>query len=276
MTASPALQLVGASPPLPIGALVVIKFGGTSLATASRLRRAARRVARLCRAGCRPVVVVSAAGHSTDRLLRRTGAAFGEPAAARLDTSRERDRALATGEDLSAALLAGALLAAGIPALSLRGAEAGILAAGEFGAGRPVTLHSTRLLALLARGVVPVVSGFQGVRADGETVTLGRGGSDVSAVFLAAALGAVECQIVTDVDGVHSADPNRDPDARQIRRLAHAELVRLTSGGALVVHPAAAALAERSSLLLRVFHHAAPFGTPGGTVVSTEPGVGRC
>lgn len=268
------------SPPHPSargpGSVVVIKFGGTSLATAARIRRAARRVRRLWRAGHAPIVVVSATGHTTDRLLRRCETTWGAVEGPRLDPSRERDRALATGEDLSAALLAGALLTLGVPALSLHGGEAGIRTAGEFGAGRPVTLDSTRLRLVLAEARVPVVAGFQGVRADNETVTLGRGGSDISAVFLAVALSAVECQIVTDVDGVYSADPNLDPDAWRHEVLTHAELVRISQGGAVVVHPLAAQGAWQERLSLRVFHHGAPLRAPGGTLVHTRPEEARC
>jgi aspartate kinase len=189
--------------PLP----VVLKFGGTSLQTSARVRRAARRVAGRVAGGMPVAVVVSARGHATDRILselRRIGRAG--PA------DREADRALTTGEDLSAAFFAAALSALGIRALSLRGAEAGVRAAGPFGAGRIEKIYPARLRALLAAGVVPVVAGFQGVRADGETVTLGRGGSDTSAVALAVALGAAACEIVTDVEAVFDGDPRLHPE----------------------------------------------------------------
>lgn len=248
---------------------VVIKFGGTSLATAARVCRAARRVRALNRGGRATVVVVSAAGQSTDHLLRRWQAVGGDAAAGGSAAAREQDRLLATGEDRSAALLAGALLAIGVPATSLRGGEAGICAAGAHGAGLPVTLHGARLRELLEAGVVPVVSGFQATRADGETVTLGRGGSDLSAVFLAVHLGASECQIVTDVAGVFTADPRRYPAAELLPALTHRALVDLTVGGAVVVHPGAAHRAAQTRLPLRVFHHRAPFRATGGTVVRT-------
>lgn len=255
---------------------VVIKFGGTALATLPRVRRAARRVRALWRAGQRPVVVVSAAGQATDRLLASWQglSAASSPRDAAWD--READRLLATGEDRSAALLAGALLALGVPAVSLRGGEAGIRAAGGFGRGVPVTLHDQRLRALLDGRQVPVVAGFQGTRADGETVTLGRGGSDLSAVFLAIHLGARECQIVTDVAGVFTADPRADAAATLLPVLDHAGLLRLTRGGAVVVHAGAAERAARTRLRLRVFHHAAPIRAPGGTVVTSEPEAAPC
>lgn len=253
---------------------LVLKFGGTSLASAGRVRRAAERVRRLHQAGHPVVVVVSAAGHTTDLILYRTTAVFGEPNGHDA-LGRERDRALATGEDLSAALLAGALLALGVEATSLRGGEAGIVATGEHGAGSPTVLNSSRLESLLAARRVPVVSGFQAQRPDGETVTLGRGGSDLSAVFLAVGLAAAECQIVTDVDGVHTADPRLDSSATRYETLSHGGLLALTTAGSEVVHPDAAQRAAAAGLSLRVYHHEAPFARPGGTVVTAEQGVAR-
>lgn len=253
---------------------IVIKFGGTALGSASRIRAAARRVRTLMRQGHHPVVVVSATGQTTDQLLRRLRAA-GTEAGSTSAFRREADRALGTGEDLSAALLATALLALGLPAVSLRGGEAGILAAGEFGAAVPVRLAAGPIEARLARGEIPVISGFQAIRDDGELVTLGRGGSDLSAVFLAAELGAIECCIVTDVDGVYSADPRRVPDAVRLHTLGHEELVQLTRAGAEVVHPAAAEVAAQARLPLRVLRYSAPFACPGGSVVGFDHGGAR-
>jgi len=116
---------------------------------------------------------------------------------------------------------------------------------------------------------VPVVTGYQGVRDDGELVTLGRGGSDTSAVFLAAALGAAECRIVTDVDGVYDADPRHVPGARRFAALSHAELLGICDGGAQVVHPEAARRAAAAGLVLRVHHYRAPLGICGGTLVTS-------
>jgi aspartate kinase len=243
--------------------ITVIKFGGTSLGTAARVRTAARRVRRLRELGRRPVVVVSATGHTTDRILDRlTDVTDGHLGGA----ARECDRALASGEELSAALVAAALNALDVPAVSLRGGEAGIRASGGFGAGVPESLDPAPLTHLLERGLVPVVAGFQGRRPDGETVTLGRGGSDISAVFLAAALGA-ECHIVTDVDGVYTADPRHDPAARRYDTLSHAELVGITGAGAEVVHPDAAERAARAGIELRVYSFRAPLGGGRGTLV---------
>jgi aspartate kinase len=255
--------------------LLVLKFGGTSLASPARLRVAARRVRGHLRRGRQVVVVVSAQGDSTDRLLRRV-AALGPavPGGAPRDAARasararEVDRALATGEDRSAALLAAALWAIGVAARSLRGGEAGIRAEGAFGGGGIRHVASGRLRRVLEAGSVPVVSGFQGERADGETVTLGRGGSDTSAVAIAAALDA-ECHIVTDVEAVCDRDPNVHADARRLPRLSHRALVALVERGAQVVHPAAASLAAFAGVSLRVYHFRAPLSGRGGTWVGS-------
>lgn len=246
---------------------VVLKFGGTSLLTTARVRRAARRVAGRVAGGTPVAVVVSARGHATDRILSEF-ARLGRAGTA----DRETDRALATGEDLSAAFLAAALSALGVRAVSLRGAEAGIRAEGPFGSGRLAKVEPRRLRALLAAGVAPVISGFQGGRADGETVTLGRGGSDTSAVALAIALGAAVCEIVTDVAAVFDRDPRLHPGARPLSSLSHAGLLRLSERGAEVVHPEAARLAERSGVPLRVYSFRAPLDDGCyGTWIRTEP-----
>lgn len=244
------------------GALVVLKFGGTSVGTARRVRVAARRIAAHARRGRRVVAVVSAAGGATDAILRRAARVTAGLAPA----GRELDRALATGEDRSAALLALAVEALGVSARSLRGGEAGLRADGEFGAGRIEEVAAWRLFQLLDGGVVPVVSGFQGQREDGETVTLGRGASDVTAVALAAALGA-ECHLVTDVPAVYDRDPNQDEAARPYRRLDHAQLATLAASGAKVVQAEAARLAERAGVPLRIYAWNAPLSGRGGTLV---------
>ncbi|HYR11563.1 MAG TPA: hypothetical protein VEQ60_27520 [Longimicrobium sp.] len=241
---------------------IVIKFGGTSLGSPGRIRRAARRVAAHVRRGRPIVVVVSAMGSATDRIVRLLSAvSCGRP------DGREADRALATGEDLSAALLAAALAGLGIDARSLRGGEAGIWAQGGFCGGHVEDVDPAPVRRLLAAGTVPVVSGFQGARDDGETVTLGRGGSDTSAVALAAALG-VECHIVTDVPAVYDRDPRAHADARRIGEIDPLALVVLAEDGARVVHPTAARLALERCVPLRVYHHRAPLSGRGGTVVS--------
>jgi aspartate kinase len=254
---------------------IVVKFGGTSVATPSRVRAAARRIRGHVKAGRRVVVVVSAAGSSTDRILdwvTRVGAPPVVPRIVPLDggaaRSREVDRALATGEDRSASLLAVALWSLGVPARSLRGGEAGIQVDGGFGGGRIVRVDATPVHRMLDAGVVPIVSGYQGQRSDGETLTLGRGGSDISAVAVAAALGAA-CHIVTDVDAVYDRDPRGDPAATPFSQLDHAALIRLTEAGAHVVHPLAARLAAEARVPLRIYHHGAPLAG-GGTRIDTR------
>lgn len=244
---------------------VVLKFGGTSLLTSARVRRGARRVAGRVSGGTPVAVVVSARGQATDRILSELGC-LGRAGAA----DRETDRALATGEELSAAFFAAALDALGVRAMSLRGNEAGVRATGPFGAGHIERVEPRRLRALLAAGVVPVVAGFQGGRGDGETVTLGRGGSDTSAVALAVALGAAACEIVTDVAAVFDRDPRLHPEARPLASLPHDGLLRLAERGAQVVHPDAARLAGRFGLPLRVYSFRAPLADgPYGTWIRT-------
>jgi len=237
--------------------LLVLKFGGAALGTPARIRRAARRVAWLRSKGHDLVVVASALGHTTDRLLGLTAKAIGhQPSAI---SPREQDRILATGEDLAAALLAAAITANGRAARSLRGGEAGLLATGEFGAGVLQELALSPLLDLLRAQVIPVVSGFQAVRLhDHETITLGRGTSDLTAVFLAARLRAAECHLIKDVEGVFDVDPNRFADARRQERLSYAELEQIAARSE-IVHAGAAQLAREHGVHLRIYGYKAPF-----------------
>ncbi len=247
---------------------VVLKFGGTSLGNRARLRRAALRVRAHLERGRAPVVVVSACGGTTDRILRRLARLSSGPATL---SPREVDRALATGEDFAAATLAAALGAIGVPARSLRGGEAGVRVRGLFGHTEIEQVEVAAITSLTHAGVVPVISGFQGVDRAGETMTLGRGGSDTSAIAIAAALGSVPCHIVTDVTAVHEADPHRIPGARPLPSLTHDQLLRLTAGGARVVHPRAAEIAAERGVPLRIYHHAARPGQEGGTTVDPPP-----
>jgi aspartate kinase len=243
--------------------IVVLKFGGTSLATPGRLGLAARRVRAHLRRGEAPVVVASALGHTTDRILRRLERCGISPSFA----AREMDRALATGETLSSAMLAGCLRKLGIGATSLSGGEAGFEGSGEFGRGTIARLDVSPIRRLLAGGAVPVIAGFQARRPDGETVTLGRGASDITAVALAAALGPVTCHIVTDVGAVYDRDPNLDAAAQPYRELNHDELLRLAEAGAQVMHPAAARWALDHRVPLCIHSYRAVFGEEYGTRV---------
>lgn len=248
------------------GGALVLKFGGESLATPGRLRLAARRVRAHRRSGRRPVAVASAMGRTTDRIVERIrGAAPGDGAGA---APREADRALATGEEQAAALLALALSDTGLEAVSLRGGEAGLRAEGPHGKGRIAHVDVSRLRGLLDDGLVPVVCGFQAARPDGETVTLGRDSSDLTAVALAAELGA-GCHLVTDVEGVHRRDPGDAGAGEPLGRLDHDELLRIVEAGAEVVHPAAARLARDRRVPLLVYSFRCP--RPGGGGTRVEP-----
>ncbi|MFD7977082.1 aspartate kinase [Streptomyces sp. NPDC059071] len=230
---------------------VVQKFGGSSLATTEHLRRVARRVARVAATGRRVAVVVSARGRTTDHLIRTAGEI--NPDA----DGREVDQLLATGEAASAALTAMALQRLGTPATALSGAQTGILASGPPGAGVIVAIDTERAERLLDAGRVVVLAGFQGVDAHGDVVTLGRGGSDTTAVAAAAELGATHCEIYTDVPGVLSADPRVVPAARLLPRLDMDVMAEMAFAGAKVMHSRAVELAALCGLDIHVGHAAA-------------------
>lgn len=239
---------------------VVRKYGGTSVADVARLRHVAGAVASVQAAGHAVVVVVSAQGDRTDNLLR-------EAAALGAGSGRETDQLLATGEGASAALLAMALTAIGVPAVSLTAAQAGIVATGPHGAGLIADVDPAPIRRHLAAGRVAVVAGFQGVNADGDVVTLGRGGSDTTAVALATALGTGRCEIYTDVTGVYTADPRAVPDARCLPVLPAAVMVELAFAGARVLHSRATELAATRHVELRI---ASSLTHEAGTTVLTE------
>lgn len=247
--------------------IVVLKFGGTALRTPARVWLAALRVKEQIRQGYRPVVVVSARGRTTDRLLKEIRAVSRDCGNIGAGAEREIDRALATGETLSAALLAAALVGAGVKAQSVSASEAVLLADGPYGAARLLELKPGRIARLLESRVVPVVAGFQGIRDDGELVTLGRGSSDVTAVFLATQLNAYSCHIVTDVDGVYDDDPRIKPESSRHDALTFEALQDLTERGARVVHPQAARTARSAAIPLRIYHYRASLVEPEGTLV---------
>lgn len=246
-------------------AIRVLKFGGTSVGTTvARLREVATRIADVHRAGYPVVVVVSARGVTTDELVTDARLLSKTPSA------REMDQLLATGEISSAALLAITLNDARTPATSLTGAQAGITAYGHHGDGRIADVDGTRLREVLRRGMVAVVAGFQGIDARGDVVTLGRGGSDTTAVALAAALGAATCEIYTDVDGVYSADPRITPGARLLSRIGSSVMSEMAYAGARVLHPRSVELAGRAGVTIHV--RSAFTDRPGTTVFSDETG----
>lgn len=249
---------------------LVLKFGGRALGSPLRIRAAVARVRYHRSRGHDVVVVVSAAGSTTDRILEQVERVGGSrpPARFLVETERERDRALATGEDRAGAIVAAGLLGAGIPARSLGGGEAGLAVRG---ASTDPEVDPGALRALLEAGVTPVVSGFQASRADGETVTLGRGGSDLTAVAIAGALGPVPCHLVKDVSGVFHRDPAGDPCALLLETLSHEDLLALARDGAQVVQAEAAHRALRDRVPLRVYHYASRPGAGGGSRVVWHP-----
>lgn len=254
-------------------ATVVQKFGGTSLGTTEEVARCARRIARRHEEGDRVVVVVSAMGGQTDELL-----ALGRSLhpGGRL---RELDLLMAAGEQISASLMALALDALGVEATALTGAQAGLSTDEVHGRARIVGISTARIQDELAAGRVPVVMGFQGSSGSGELTTFGRGGSDTTAVALAAALNVVAdggvCEINTDVDGIHTADPRLIADARLIDRIGYEEMLELALHGAKVMDPRALVFGDKYRVPIRV-RHSRRTGT--GTLITSpnrEPGMER-
>ena len=209
---------------------LVMKFGGTSVADVSRVRRAAARAVRAHAAGSRVVMVVSARGKKTDELVRLAAEFDVDPPA------RELDMLLATGEQESVALMAMALREAGAEAVSLTGGQIGIATDDTFGKARIRAIATDRLAGHLDAGRIVVAAGFQGVSERGDITTLGRGGSDLTAAALAAVLGADRCEIYTDVPGVFTTDPRVVSDARKLDRIGYDEMLELASLGAGVMH----------------------------------------
>jgi aspartate kinase len=210
-------------------ALTVQKFGGSSLADAERIRAVADHIARTRRTGEDVVVVVSAMGRTTDDLLRLA------QDVSSLRPPRELDMLLTAGERISMALVCMALAELGVRAASFTGSQAGIITDSSHTKARILEVRPERLREALERGVVPVVAGFQGVSLDRDVTTLGRGGSDTTAVALAAALGADRCEIYTDVSGVFSADPRVVPNARRLRHLSFEEMLEIAATGGRVL-----------------------------------------
>jgi aspartate kinase len=224
---------------------LVQKYGGSSVATPARLRRVARRV-RESLGGDQVVVVVSAMGETTDELIALAHSVSTEP------PSREMDQLLSSGEIITAPLLAMALEAGGTPAVSLTGLQAGIKTSRTHRTARIVDIVPQRIIDELDAGRVVIVAGFQGATENLDITTLGRGGSDTSAVALAVALHAARCEIFTDVSGVHTADPRLVPEAVVIPAIAYEEMLELAAAGARVIHPRAVEIGEAYSMEIRV------------------------
>jgi aspartate kinase len=242
-------------------ALIVQKYGGTSVADPERIRRVAQRVAATHKAGNQVAVVVSAMGGETDRLVRLAHEMSPDP------EPREYDVLVSTGEQVTIALLAMALQALGVPAISFTGGQVRVLTDGAHSRARIQTIDRERLSAELARGAVVIVAGFQGIDPGGNITTLGRGGSDTSAVALAAALGADSCEICTDVDGVFTSDPNVVPNARMLARISYDEMLEMASLGAAVLQLRAVKFGKRYGVRI---HVRSSFNDKEGTWVVPE------
>jgi aspartate kinase len=243
---------------------IVQKYGGSSVASPAKLRRVARRVREALAGGSGMVVVVSAMGDTTDELIALAHRVTHDP------PLREMDQLLSTGETITAPLLAMALDAAGVPAVSLTGVQAGIRTSRAHRTARIVDIVPQRVLDELGAGRVVVVAGFQGVTDDMEVTTLGRGGSDTSAVALAVAIGASACEIFTDVAGVHTADPRIVPHARVIPEIAYDEMLEFAAVGASVMHPRAVEIGEAYSVDIRV---RSTFSDEPGTIICRHPSM---
>jgi len=227
--------------------LVVQKYGGTSVGDVERVRKVARRVAATVAAGHRVAVVVSAMAGETNQLVAYAKALGGDE-----PDPREYDVLVSTGEQKTIAMLALALQHLGRPARSFTGAQMGMLTDTTHGKARIERIDAPRLREVLEAGIVPVIAGFQGIDEDGNVTTLGRGGSDTSAVAVAAALGADVCEIYTDVDGVYTTDPNLVPAARRLERISYDEMIEMASLGAKVLQIRSVRFAMRYRVPLHV------------------------
>ena len=227
-------------------ALVVQKFGGTSVGDADRIRAVADHVARTRRAGKDVVVVVSAMGKTTDDLIRLASEVSS------VQPPREYDMLVSAGERISTALLCMALAELGVPASSFTGSQAGIVTDTSHTKAKIVDVRAGRITEALEAGKVPVVAGFQGVSTDRDVTTLGRGASDLTAVALAAVLGADVCEIYTDVTGVFSADPRIVPDAHKLSRLSFEEMLEISAAGGRVLQLRSAEFARNHRVPLHV------------------------
>jgi aspartate kinase len=228
--------------------IIIQKFGGSSVASAERMRACAEKAVAARRDGNHVVIVVSARGDTTDDLL-----GLASEVAENAD-KRELDQLLATGEQISIALMAMTIQSLGCPAISLTGQQCGVRTDNLHTRSRITAVDHGRLLSELLEGKIPVVAGFQGINHAGDVTTLGRGGSDTSAVALAAALKADECEIYTDVDGIYTADPRIVPNARLLDAISYDEMMEAASQGAKVMHLRSVELGKKQGVAIRVKH----------------------
>lgn len=241
--------------------LIVQKFGGTSVGSIERIQAVAERVIQSRKEGHDIIVVLSAMSGDTDKLIQLAKSVHDEPSA------REYDALVSTGEVITVTLLSMALLSMGCPARSFTAAQAGIQTTSDHKKARILGIDTTRLSQDLAEGRVPVVTGFQGMDEFGNITTLGRGGSDTTAVAIAAALKADECQIYTDVDGVYTTDPRVVPEARKLDRITFEEMLELASLGAKVLQIRSVEFAGKYNVPLRVL---SSFVEGSGTLITYE------
>lgn len=242
-------------------ALYVMKFGGSSVGDTERIQRVARRVVNKQQEGHQVMVVVSAMGDTTDDLIDQAKLINPDP------PLREMDMLMTTGEQISIALMAMAIDALGAKAVSYTGWQAGFRTEAEHGKARITDIKPERVLKSLEEGYIVIVAGFQGLTEDGEITTFGRGGSDTTAVALAAATKADYCEIYTDVDGVYSTDPRIVKNARKLNEISYDEMLELANLGAAVLHPRAVEYAKHNNVRLVV---RSSFNNHEGTVVKEE------
>ena len=241
--------------------VIVMKFGGTSVGDADRINRVATRVIQAKNSGKKVVVVVSAMGDTTDDLIELASKISNNPG------KREMDMLLSTGEQISIALLAMAISEKGHSSISLTGSQAGIFTDEIYSNAKILNINNARILKELKNGKIVIVAGFQGINSIGDITTLGRGGSDTTAVALAAALDANYCEIYTDVDGVYTTDPNIVDNAKKIEKLYYEEMLELASSGAKVLHLRAVEFANKHNVVL---HVRSSFNDNEGTWVMDE------
>lgn len=242
-------------------AILVQKFGGSSVANPERIQKCAERIVKAAQSGFQVVAVVSALGDTTDELVALAGQVTNRP------SKREMDVLLSTGEQISMSLMAMAIESLGQPAVSLTGKQAGIRTDGVHTKARILDIDTSRLHRELGAGRAVVVAGFQGVSADEDITTLGRGGSDTTAVALAAALQAEMCEIYTDVDGVYTADPRVVKDARKLGDISYGEMLEMASLGALVLQPRSVEFGAQYGVPI---HVRSSFNWNEGTIVREE------
>ncbi len=241
--------------------IIVQKYGGTSVADIARIENVAKRVVQTSRAGYDVVVIVSALGHTTDELIDLALKITMNP------PDRELDMLISTGEQVSSALLAMAIDKLGVEAISFTGAQVGIITDNSFTKARIIDINAKRIVKELARGKIVIVAGFQGVNINQDITTLGRGGSNLTAVALAKVIGAKMCEMYTDVEGVFTADPRIVKNARKIDKLSYEEMFELASLGAQILQPRSIEFAMKFGVPI---HVRSSFSNQSGTIISKE------